>query len=238
MLAGRGASPPSLPAAPHAGQSSAQAARQHGCPAPGSSAWHVRRAWRLDQRQLPRRQDSQYACGRDHRAPRRSPCQTAATLMAEPSTAARAAAAAALRPDHDDARASSSTRTEHPQLPQYDPERTDRLDLVVAGGGPAGLAVAERVSAAGYQVRSMLRVTACRLRHCTESTACHAASSGHTKIRCVRSWRMACGVVAAVRFCALSGRRCSPLPPWLDTEKREKAFADAVRGTIACRCVS
>ena len=48
------------------------------------------------------------------------------------------------------------------QLPQHDPDRTDRVDLVVAGGGPAGLAVAERVSAAGYQVRRVM-VTSCRL---------------------------------------------------------------------------
>ena len=37
-------------------------------------------------------------------------------------------------------------------LQQHDPDNTDKLDLVVAGAGPSGIAVAERVSAAGYKV--------------------------------------------------------------------------------------
>jgi len=165
MLAGRGASPPSLPVASHASQSPAQAAaRQHGCPTPGSSALRLRRSWNpAAQRRRPSRNDSQHACGRE-RGPRRSSCQTAATLTAEPSTAGRAPAAAARGPDADRGHAGDSgnsgsssggTRTEHPRLPQHDPDRTNRVDLVVAGGGPAGLAVAERVSAAGYQARDL-----------------------------------------------------------------------------------
>ena len=163
MLAGCGPLPLPLPLAPHASQTPAQPARQHGCPTPGSSALQLRRAWKpAAQRRPSSRQDSQHACGRDRARPRRSACQTAATLTAEPSTAGQTAAVAAAhrldarRDDARDSSSGSSIRTEHPQLPQHDPSRTDRVDLVVAGGGPAGLAVAERVSAAGYQVRHLL----------------------------------------------------------------------------------
>ena len=38
------------------------------------------------------------------------------------------------------------------KLHTYDTDSTAKLDLVVAGGGPSGIAVAERVSAAGYKV--------------------------------------------------------------------------------------
>lgn len=38
------------------------------------------------------------------------------------------------------------------ELPSYDPSKPQRFDLVVAGAGPAGLAVAARVSAAGFSV--------------------------------------------------------------------------------------
>lgn len=38
------------------------------------------------------------------------------------------------------------------KLQQHHPDRTDKLDLIVAGAGPSGIAVAERVSAAGYKV--------------------------------------------------------------------------------------
>jgi lycopene beta-cyclase len=38
------------------------------------------------------------------------------------------------------------------ELPRVDPSRDDAYDLVVAGGGPAGLAVASRVAAAGFRV--------------------------------------------------------------------------------------
>lgn len=38
------------------------------------------------------------------------------------------------------------------KLEQHDPDNTDKLDLIVAGAGPSGIAVAERVSAAGYKV--------------------------------------------------------------------------------------
>ncbi len=190
MLAGCGASPPSLPVAPHAGQSPAQAARQHGCPTPGSPAFQPRRLWKpAAQRWRLSGQAGQHACSRDRALVRRSACQTAATLTAEPSTAGAAPAAAARGPDADrgnDARGSSSTssistRTEHPRLPQHDPDRTDRVDLVVAGGGPAGLAVAERVSAAGYKVRRVL-TTCCRLRHRAESLhATQPALAAHRK---------------------------------------------------------
>ena len=38
------------------------------------------------------------------------------------------------------------------KLHTYNTDSTAKLDLVVAGGGPSGIAVAERVSAAGYKV--------------------------------------------------------------------------------------
>ena len=38
------------------------------------------------------------------------------------------------------------------KLEQHGSDRTDKLDLIVAGAGPSGIAVAERVSAAGYKV--------------------------------------------------------------------------------------
>lgn len=38
------------------------------------------------------------------------------------------------------------------QLHSHNPDNTAKLDLVVAGAGPSGIAVAERVSAAGYKV--------------------------------------------------------------------------------------
>ncbi len=38
------------------------------------------------------------------------------------------------------------------QLHSHSPDNTAKLDLVVAGAGPSGIAVAERVSAAGYKV--------------------------------------------------------------------------------------
>ena len=42
----------------------------------------------------------------------------------------------------------SSIRTEHLVLPEFD-KSTGSVDLIVAGAGPSGLAVAERVSQAG-----------------------------------------------------------------------------------------
>lgn len=48
-------------------------------------------------------------------------------------------------------------------LPQYDPNSNTHLDLVVAGGGPAGLAVAVRVSAAGYKASLYLILNPCSL---------------------------------------------------------------------------
>lgn len=38
------------------------------------------------------------------------------------------------------------------KLQQHDPNSGAKLDLIVAGAGPSGIAVAERVSAAGYKV--------------------------------------------------------------------------------------
>ena len=38
------------------------------------------------------------------------------------------------------------------KLQQHDPASGAKLDLIVAGAGPSGIAVAERVSAAGYKV--------------------------------------------------------------------------------------
>ncbi len=38
------------------------------------------------------------------------------------------------------------------RLPAHDLDTTPRVDLVVAGGGPAGVAVAQRVAAAGFSV--------------------------------------------------------------------------------------
>ena len=37
-------------------------------------------------------------------------------------------------------------------LPLYDPQEQRTFDLVVVGSGPSGLAVADRVAAAGFQV--------------------------------------------------------------------------------------
>ena len=80
------------------------------------------------------------------RAPRQ---RLSATLAAEPSTSSPAESAR----DHG-----ARPQTREPpdldslRLPQYDPSSTERLNLIVAGGGPAGLAVAERVSAAGHKV--------------------------------------------------------------------------------------
>lgn len=51
-----------------------------------------------------------------------------------------------------------STSSQHPatfeslRLHQHNPASNDKLDLIVAGAGPSGIAVAERVSAAGYKV--------------------------------------------------------------------------------------
>ena len=157
MLAGCGALPPSLPPTVQASQSSqASTARQHGCPTACSSALRPLRVRSSSpQHALPSsRQDLLHACC--HARPRARCCnaqQTAATLTAEASTASRAPPAAAPSSDAAQHRPRDSAQPEPPRLPQHDPSRQDRLDLVVAGGGPAGLAVAERVSAAGYQVR-------------------------------------------------------------------------------------
>lgn len=39
------------------------------------------------------------------------------------------------------------------ELPLYDPSQPRTFDLVVVGSGPSGLAVADRVARAGFQVR-------------------------------------------------------------------------------------
>ena len=82
----------------------------------------------------------------------RQPCTRPALQAAVSAVAAapaRSASPLQQSPHSDAARA-----VDEIQLPQYDTVTSPRLDLLVAGGGPAGLAVAERVSAAGYQVRS------------------------------------------------------------------------------------
>lgn len=75
-----------------------------------------------------------------------------ASLAAEPATSSQPEAG---RDHSSGGHAAQQTAAEQQplQLPQYDPSSTEQLDLVVAGGGPAGLAVAERVSAAGYKAR-------------------------------------------------------------------------------------
>ena len=61
-------------------------------------------------------------------------------------------------PTHVTQRNSSEPDTNQPatfeslRLHTHDSSSTAKLDLVVAGGGPSGIAVAERVSAAGYNV--------------------------------------------------------------------------------------
>ena len=64
-------------------------------------------------------------------------------------------------PAHVSQRSSSqpaSTSSHHPatfeslRLHTHNPASNDKLDLIVAGAGPSGIAVAERVSAAGYKV--------------------------------------------------------------------------------------
>ena len=59
-------------------------------------------------------------------------------------------------PTHVTQRSSSepdrSATFESLRLHTYDSSSNVKLDLVVAGGGPSGIAVAERVSAAGYKV--------------------------------------------------------------------------------------
>ena len=42
------------------------------------------------------------------------------------------------------------------QLPLYDPAEQRTFDVVVVGSGPAGLAVADRIAAAGFEVRAPL----------------------------------------------------------------------------------
>ena len=50
----------------------------------------------------------------------------------------------------------SSIRTEDLVLPEYD-RRTGDVELIVAGAGPSGLAVAERVSQAGDRLPALLK---------------------------------------------------------------------------------
>lgn len=62
-------------------------------------------------------------------------------------TSPRRASAEASRPS-----AEAPATFESLGLHTHNPESTAKLDLVVAGAGPSGIAVAERVSAAGYKV--------------------------------------------------------------------------------------
>lgn len=61
-------------------------------------------------------------------------------------------------PAHVAQKSSSDTETDQPttfgslKLHPHNSASNVKLDLVVAGGGPSGIAVAERVSAAGYKV--------------------------------------------------------------------------------------
>ena len=153
MLAGCGAFAPLVPCASHPGQSTSHASteKQPCCFAASSLALRRPRVWQITaQRFQPSAQQSQLTCCRSATRRRRATQQTAATLTADRPTESRASSAASARDSSNTAR--ENTDTEQRRLPQYDPAHTNRLDLVVAGGGPAGLAVAERVSAAGYQV--------------------------------------------------------------------------------------
>lgn len=84
-------------------------------------------------------------------SPPSSRAPNAANLAAEAATSSRPEAAAYQR-SYGDGAQHAAPAPQPLQLPQYDPSSCAQLDLVVAGGGPAGLAVAERVSAAGYKV--------------------------------------------------------------------------------------
>lgn len=59
-------------------------------------------------------------------------------------------ASAESRPSRPSAEAPATF--ESLKLHVHNPDSTAKLDLVVAGAGPSGIAVAERVSAAGYKV--------------------------------------------------------------------------------------
>ena len=98
-------------------------------------------------------------------------CQTSSHLAVEHPTSNRAnktrcratltrpsKQAAQHLPAHVTHRSSSESDTHHPatfeslRLHTHDASSNVKLDLIVAGGGPSGIAVAERVSAAGYKV--------------------------------------------------------------------------------------
>lgn len=85
------------------------------------------------------------------------------------------------------------------QLPLYDPAQPRTFDVVVVGSGPAGLAVADRVAAAGFQVRLL----AVQL-NCSGCQGGAAATAG---------WNAACAKACACapRMAAIAG---APPPPY------------------------
>ena len=82
----------------------------------------------------------------------RHPCSCRATLTkankqsAKPRSSQNLSKSQTAKPKND------LVHFESLKLHQYDPTSSEKLDLVVAGAGPSGIAVAERVSAAGYKV--------------------------------------------------------------------------------------
>lgn len=106
-----------------------------------------------------RRLVSLAASGKSPRSPRvllsrtpRSSCSVASSAVAD-APSATSTAAPTTPTSFLEASAAKHAQDDDLELPGFDPSSSGLVDLVIAGGGPSGLTVAERVSRAGENRR-------------------------------------------------------------------------------------